>query len=39
MKDKKKTWPMLGRLILRGKIFGVRKKSNALWVDVPSHTL
>lgn len=39
MKDKKKTWPMLGRLILRGRIFGVRKKSNALWVDVPSQTL
>jgi hypothetical protein len=35
MKVKRKTWPSLVRLVLRDKIFGVRKKSSLLWVDVP----
>lgn len=33
MKVKKKTWPPLGRLVLRDKIFGIRKKSSLVWVD------
>lgn len=39
MKVEKKTWPSLARLNLRGKIFGVRKKSSSLWVDAPFYML